>query len=175
MSAGALERRLGVAVACWALLIAANDSLPYLGLRDDSCQTMFCSMGWGQDWNSHFFVPQITLSDLWASWDTREVEIEPWPTEQRLRYVAEWLADDAREKSTESTRVVVDQLCSAGHRVSFWARRSVHEGDPPAEPYVHYADACSVPMLSAPHRWIPVRLYDTDSRGFDLPPPQPSR
>ncbi|MDQ3033553.1 MAG: hypothetical protein M3Y87_14130 [Myxococcota bacterium] len=157
-SGRALERRLIAVVVALATLLAINDALPYLGLRDDSCQTMFSSLEWGEDWNNHLFVPQRAASDVWAYLDLREVAIEPPPGERRLRFVAEWLEAPGREHNTEAVRVAIDQLCAAGHRVSLGARRSDRRG----RAFTHHQDACAVASLSSPHRWLPVRLYETD-------------
>lgn len=159
-------------MAVWAGLLACNDTLPYFGLRDDSCQTMFSGLDWGDDYNNHFFLPQRMRTDFWASWQTRAVRVEPWPTERRLRFVAEWLADDDREHGTEATRAAIDQLCRAGHSVALEARRAARPNDPhrgPEAPFERFDDACVVPVLAAPHRWIPVRLFDTDSQPFEVP------
>jgi hypothetical protein len=153
----ALERRLGVVVIGWALLLAANDSLPYLGLRDDSCQTMFCGLEWGERWNSHFFLPQHAMSDVWAYLDVTDVEIAPEPQDARLASVARWLRLPERDRNTEAVRVAVSQLCAGGHHVALSTRRTDGE-----HAVVRVSDACSEPSLSAPHSWVPIRLYETD-------------
>lgn len=158
VSGRALERRLVAVVIALAALLALNDALPYVGLRDDSCQTMFSSLEWGEDWNNHFFVPQRAVSDAWAYLDLRDVAIEPPAGDRRSRFVAEWLEAQGREHNTEAVRVAVDQLCAMGHRVSFAARRS----DRRDQRFTRHEDACGVPTLSAPHRWLPVRVYETD-------------
>lgn len=160
-----LERRLLAIVLAIAALLAINDSLPYLGLRDDSCQTMFSGLELGEDWNNHLFVPQHALSDLWASYELREVRVVPWPSERGLRFAAEWLADEDRDHNTEATRSVVDLLCDAGHSVSLSVRRVDRRG----EPLARHEDACAAPEVGDPNRWIPVRLFETDSRAFEAP------
>jgi len=152
-----LPRALRALAVGWVVLLAANNALPYVGLRDDSCQTMFCDMAWGQDWNTHLFMPQRMASDLWADLEIADVEIAPPPASARLRAVARWLTRPGRLRNTEAVRVVLWQLCRAGHRVALAARRA--DGDAAS---VHHQDACAVPALAAPHLWIPVRLYDTD-------------
>lgn len=152
-----LERRLGAVVIAWALLLAGNDALPYLGLRDDSCQTMFCGLEWGERWNTHLFVPQHAVSDVWAYLEITDVEITPAPSTPRLAAIAEWLTRADRDRNTEAVRVAIAQLCDAGHHVSLRARRT--DGEHALEAH---DDACSEPSLSAPHRWVPVRLYETD-------------
>lgn len=158
MSEAHLEGRLKGIIAAWALLLAANNMLPYLGLRDDSCQTMFSSLSWGEHWNNHYFVPQRMTSDIWAYLEISDVTIAPTPArDTRLRWIAEWLNAPRRLRNTESVRVAVDQLCRAEHRVALTTRRS----DRPDDPFTRYDDACAAPEL-APHRWIPVRLHETD-------------
>jgi hypothetical protein len=152
-----LERRLGAVVIGWGVLLAANDALPYVGLRDDSCQTMFCGLEWGERWNSHLFVPQWALSDLWAYLDVTDVEITPAPRGARHEAIARWLRLPERDRNTEAVRVAVAQLCEAGHEVSLSTRRTDGQHE-----LVHHPDACAEPALSSPHRWIPVRLYETD-------------
>ncbi len=152
-----LHRRLVALAAGWALLLAVNNALPYLGLRDDSCQTMFCDMAWGAHWNTHYFVPQRMVSDLWASLEIRDVEVTPAPAGPRLRAIHRWLVAPDRSRNTEAVRVALWQLCGAGHRVALTVRRLDLDG-----PLRREADACAVDALAAPHLWIPVRLYDTD-------------
>lgn len=154
-------------IAC-ASLLAINDSLPYVGLRDDSCQTMFSGLEWSERSNNHFFVPQHALSDVWSYVDVRDVRIEPAPGERRLRFVAEWLERPDRRRNTEALRVAIDQLCAEGHRVGLEVRPSHRALE---EPFVHHADACRVASLSAPHRWLPVRVYETDLPALELGEP----
>lgn len=144
-------------VALWAGLLAANNALPYLGLRDDSCQTMFCDMAWGRDWNTHYFIPQHAVSDVWASLEIADVVIEPSPRSRRDQALARWLTEPDRLRNTEAVRVALWQLCGAGHRVSLAARRADGE-----HAFVEHDDACAVRSLSAPHLWVPVRLYAPD-------------
>jgi len=152
-----LERGLGVVVAGWVLLVAANDLLPYVGLRDDSCQTMFSGLEWGERWNTHLFFPQHAVSDVWAYLEIAEVEITPTPAEPRLVAIAAWLSRPDRDRNTEAVRVAVAQLCQAHLHVGFASRRTDGE-----HPLLRHDDACREPALSSPHRWLPVRLYETD-------------
>ncbi len=156
--ARALERTLTAAIAVWAGMLAINNSLPYLGLRDDSCQTMFCDMAWGEDWNTHYFIPQHAVSDVWASLEIRDVVIDPPPETRRARALARWLTEPDRVRNTEAIRVAIWRLCGEGHSVSLDARRT--DGEHALE---HYDDACAHDALSAPHLWVPVRLYATDT------------
>jgi hypothetical protein len=153
-----LDRWLLGAAIGWAGLLAINNSLPYLGLRDDSCQTMFCDMAWGRDWNTHYFIPQHAVSDVWASLEVTEVVIEPAPTSRRSRALARWLTAPDRGRNTEAVRVAIWQLCGEGYRISLEARRTDGE-----HAFVHHADACAIEALAAPHLWVPVRLYATDN------------
>ncbi len=152
-----LERRLGVVVLAWAALLFVNNSLPYVGLRDDSCQTMFCGLEWGERWNSHLFVPQHALADLWAYVDVTEVEITPSPADPELVAIGEWLTRPERDRNTEALRVAVRALCDGGHHVSLATRRTDGE-----RPGIRHEDACADPAVSAPWSLIPVRLYETD-------------
>lgn len=152
-----LRRAMAIATTVWAGLLAVNDSLPFFGLRDDSCQTMFSDMEYGADWNTHWLVPQHAVSDVWASLDVRDVHIAPEPAEPEAMAVARWLTRADRVRNTEAVRVAVWQLCRRGHRVALDVRRT--DG---AHPLVHHDDACAVPELAEPHLWVPVRLYDTD-------------
>jgi len=153
----ALDRWLLSTVIVWASLLAINNSLPYLGLRDDSCQTMFCDMEWGRDWNTHYFIPQHAVSDVWASLDVSDVDIAPPPTSRRDQALARWLTEPGRVRNTEAVRVGLWQLCGSGHRVALSVRRADGE-----HAFVHQEDACAVDALSAPHLWVPVRLYAPD-------------
>ncbi len=152
-----LERRLGAVVIGWALLLAANDALPYVGLRDDSCQTMFCGLEWGDTWNSHLFVPQHAVSDVWAYLDVTDVEITPAPTDARMAVIGRWLSAPGRDRNTEAVRVAVSQLCARGHRVAMSTRRTDGE-----HPVIRHDDACAEPEIGSPHAWIPIRLFETD-------------
>jgi hypothetical protein len=155
-----LGRALAITIAVWASLLALNDSLPYLGLRDDSCQTMFSGLEWSERGNNHAFVPQHAVSDVWAYVETSELEISP-PPSARLAQIADWLERPGRVRNTEALRVAIRQLCDGGVRVSLTTQR-IDGGEP-----VRHADACSDPSVSSPHAWVPVRLYETD-----LPTPE---
>lgn len=152
-----LERRLWVVVVACAALLGVNDALPYVGLRDDSCQTMFSSLEWGEDWNNHVFVPQRAVSDLWAYLVVTEVAITPPPASGTEAVVAEWLTRPDRQRNTEAVRVAVRRLCDGGHRVAM----TVHRADLD-DPRVRHDDACAVEALSRPHALLPVRVYETD-------------
>lgn len=161
-----LERKLTIAVAGLIALLTLNNALPYVNAKDDSCQTMFCGLDWREDDNNHFFMPQLTLSDHWASYEITDVSVTPWPTpdERRARVVAEWLADETRDKGTEATRAAIDHLCDDGRAVALSFRRL--DGPPELD---RREDACADDALRAWSRWIPVRLFDTDSRPFEAP------
>lgn len=152
-----LQRRLRAVVVVCALLLTANDALPYLGLRDDSCQTMFSALNWGERWNNHLFVPQHAVSDLWAYLAVTDVAIAPGPVTEREALVAEWLTRPDRLRNTEALRVAVRTLCDGGHRVGMTVHRSDLE-----DPIVRHEDACAVPALSRPNALLPVRVYETD-------------
>jgi hypothetical protein len=152
----ALARRSTVFAVTVCALLAVNDSLPYLGVRDDSCQTMFSGLSWSADENNHLFIPQRAVSDLWVYWtDVRARLDPPVPEHGRAADLARWLSQEDRAYNDEALRVVVDQLCDLGHRVSLERRREESEG---AE---RIDDACTSGSL-APRWWIPVRLYETD-------------
>lgn len=158
----------------WAALWFSNDSLPYLGGRDDSCQTMFSSLEWGvapdgSSWNNHLVVPQLMLFDAWENVELRDVTIEGALRDARERALARWLSREGRDRNVEALRVAIDQLCES-HRVTLAYRVEVVApgGDwgPPGpiepEPFGPVRDACSDPWISAPRWWLPVRLYETD-------------
>lgn len=139
-------------------LLCVNNLLPYAGLRDDSCQTMFSSLDWWEGGNNHLYMPQVMLSDTWGSWTDVHVELDP-PVEGfgRVRELDRWLNQERRALNKEAVRIVVRQLCDRGHRVQMRYRNSVH-GSEPRE----VDDACEVSELSEPAWWVPVRRYETD-------------
>ncbi len=168
------ERAARWAIACWALLWIGNDALPYVGLRDDSCQTMFSSLEWGvgpdgQSWNNHLVLPQRMVSSLWSYLEVRQVRIAGEPRDARERALVQWLSRERHALHVEAVRVVVAQLCEH-HTISLEARTrlAVPSGawGPPGPieqgPFVPVADACSDAELSQPHALIPVRLFETD-------------
>jgi len=71
--------------------------------------------------------------------------------------IARWLTEPGRVRNTEAVRVGLWQLCGSGHRVALSVRRADGE-----HAFVHQEDACAVDALSAPHLWVPVRLYAPD-------------
>lgn len=154
------RRRLIAYLVVLCGLQILNNLLPYLGLRDDSCQTMFCGMEWGAHWNNHLFMPQRMVGDLWAYHTEVEATLEPEPPRYgRDAHLDDWLNQPERRLNTEATRAVIDQLCARGYRVRMrWRDASSHERR-------EARDACELPALSEPRWWIPVRLYETD-----LPP-----
>jgi len=150
----AIRRRLGVVVVLLALVQVANNLLPYVGGRDDSCQTMFSGLDIGPEHNNHRLMPHRLMGDLWVYYLDLEVGIEPAPT-GRAADLAAWLRMPEVQHNAEAVRVAVRQLCDAGHRVQIRARTRYDE-----TPLVR-ADACADPRFSAPHSFIPVRLYDS--------------
>lgn len=168
-----------IAGALWAACCALHNALPYAHLRDDSCQTMFSSLDQGADWNNHLFMPQLSWGDQWRYVELQQVAIEGDARDERDAMLSEWLEAPSHAFNMEALRVVNAQLCEA-HRVSFSFRpievpashaligASVHARDEvrtrfrAATPFVQVADACRDPLWSAPHRWIPVRLFETD-------------
>lgn len=172
------ERTARVAIALWASLWAINDLLPFVGGRDDSCQTMFSSLEWGEAdedgraWNNHLFMPQRMLLDGWVLLEVEDVRIGGGRLDARGRALARWLRRPARARSLESVRVSVAQLCEANHTVALryrrhWPRPSGRWGEAHApDPFLVVPDACAEPFLSSPAWWVPVRRYETD---FPLP------
>jgi len=158
----------------WAVLWAVNDALPYVGLRDDSCQTMFSSLEWGvgpdgRSWNNHLVVPQHMVSSLWSYLEVREVRITGEARDARERALVRWLSREGYALHVEAVRVVVSQLCEH-HTISLEVRTRVavpSGGWGPAgpleqAPFERIEDACAEPDLSEPHVLIPVRLFETD-------------
>lgn len=150
-----LEVRLGGFVAVLCGLLFANNLLPYVGGRDDSCQTMFSGLHWSEAENNHLFLPQRPLFDSWQYVRSVHAELDPAsPRDARTAYLAEWLDRPDRQLNVDAVRAVVHQICGAGHRVRMTYRDAsgAHE----------VADACEDPRWSSPSWWIPVRLYETD-------------
>lgn len=160
-----LDRRLGAFVAVIAALLCANNLLPYVGGRDDSCQTMFSGLHWKATENNHLFMPQRALFDSWEYVRGVEAELEPpRPRDPRIGELAAWLNRRDRQINVDALRAVLYQICGAGHRVRLrWidARNVRRETD----------DACGDEALSSPCWAIPVRLYETDG---PAPPEGPS-
>ncbi|GAB5547528.1 MAG: hypothetical protein RLO52_31950 [Sandaracinaceae bacterium] len=161
-----LRRALFAAVAIVGALQVTNNSLPYLGLRDDSCQTMFSGLSWEDGGNNHLIAPQRMLSSLWIFYIDLEVDVTPEPRAGRLGDLVEWLRRDGIQHNDEAMRVAIRQLCDAGHAVAV-ARRPAAGG-----PVQRTDDACADPRFSAPHAWIPVRLYDSHYP-YPWPPEDP--
>lgn len=135
-------------------LLIANNLLPYLGLRDDSCQTMFSGLTWGPGENNHYLVPQRMVSDLWDYYTGVHATLDPpAPEHGRVHDLEAWLNQDPRRLNTEAVRAVVRQLCDRGHRVALRYRAHGQQRQS--------ANACLEPHLSEPHAWIPIRLYDS--------------
>lgn len=153
--ASMIARRLQVFVVLFGVLIASNNLLPYVGLRDDSCQTMFSRLHWENGRNNHLFVPQLMVSDTWDYWIDVHADVEPEPQQWRARELVAWLNQPDRQLNKEAVRTVIRQLCDRGYRVAL-RYRGRHEAE------THEAQACDDPTLSAPHRWVPVRTYETD-------------
>ncbi len=160
------------AIALWALLWIVNDALPYLGGRDDSCQTMFSSLEWGVGadgvaWNDHLVIGQRMLFDRWVVLEVEGVHVDGEAVDARDRALVGWITREGRARSLDAVRVVLDQLC-ARHAVSLryrrhWPRPSGAWGAAhPEDAFTTLPDACADPYVSQPIDWIPVRLYETD-------------
>ena len=152
-----MRRRLVIFVVVLCTLQVINNLLPYIGLRDDSCQTMFCGLEWASRSNNHFFVPQHMVGDLWAYHTEVHAELTPPPEGPgRVQYLNDWLNQENRALNTEATRAVIAQLCARGHAVRMEYVEAVSHRAREVE------NACDEPALSAPMWWMPVRLYETD-------------
>lgn len=151
------ERRRSAGLALVVVVVASlqitNNLLPYVGMRDDSCQTMFSGLSWQERSNNHLFMPQRMLTDLWVFYIDVEARVHPEP-EGRSRELVHWLRRDDIQHNAEAVRVAVEQLCERGYDVRLSYR-------PVGGELTTNADACADPRLSSPHSWIPVRLYDS--------------
>ena len=151
-----LDRRLGLTLALLLGGLLANNLLPYLGVKDDSCQAMFSKLDYGDGvskGNNHLFVPQAWVTDLWDGWfDVRATLDPPAPKDSFAGQLQGWLNTPERQLNREAVRVVVWQLCGLGHEVHLSMEDRL--GRPFRGP------ACAEPSLSRPHLWIPVRLYE---------------
>jgi hypothetical protein len=174
------ERAARIAIGVWALLWACNDSLPYFGGRDDSCQTMFSSLEWGltpdgRSWNNHLVLPQLMVFDAWVNIELRDVVIEGEARDARERALYRWMQRPGRDRNIEAVRVAVDRLCEH-HAVRFSFRRELM---PPSaewettrwtpEAFGPEIDACHDPSVGSPRWWVPVRLFETDMPSPDAP------
>ncbi|MCA9605358.1 MAG: hypothetical protein KC619_07175 [Myxococcales bacterium] len=141
-------------IALLSLALIVNDLLPYVGLRDDSCQTMFSGLEPEEASNNHYLAAQRTWSDIGRYYTDVSATLEPPPEPYtRAADLHAFLQQPERELNAEAVRVVVRQLCDRGHRVDLRYRdRRVAR---------HAPDACGEPALSRPHAWIPVRLHDS--------------
>ena len=138
-------------------LLIANKLLPYVGLRDDSCQTMFSSLEWSEDDNNHLFMPQHAAMDQWAYRVDVEVSVDPEPEENgHDDMLLRWLRQPERALNTEAMRVVLHQLCQNRQVSVRW--RMQHDDVAHAS-----EDGCSDDTLSAP-TGVPFRLFETDFR-----------
>ncbi|MBZ0121802.1 MAG: hypothetical protein K8H88_32715 [Sandaracinaceae bacterium] len=157
------ELALAIFIAGLASLQMAHNALPYLGMRDDSCQTMFSGLEWTDRGNNHLLFPQRSIG-TWRTLADVHVELDRAPASARADYLARWLDRSDRAFNEEAVRAVVAQLCDEGHRVRMRWRTS------PAGEIHETQDACEVPALAEPHRWIPVRLYETDTPASAVAP-----
>lgn len=159
----ALDRTLCAFVAAVSVLLATNNLLPYAGLRDDSCQTMFSGLSWSATSNNHLFMPQRALGDRWQYLHGVRADLDPPARSQRARDLLGWLNREERILNVDAIRAVIWQLCREGHRV----RLSYRDSDsrrPKSE-----TNACDG-RYGSPSWWIPVRLYETDLPAFDEGP-----
>jgi hypothetical protein len=128
-------------------LLTLNNLLPYVGMRDDSCQTMFSGLNWTARSNNHAFMPQRAIGDRWVYLVGVEASIDPVPSNARDRHLARWLDRPDRRLNIDAVRAVVRQLCEE-HEVEITYRGRAR-------------DACADPYFSR-QTWAPVRLYETD-------------
>jgi len=153
--ASSLDRRLAAFVVVLSALLAANNLLPYVGLREDSCQAMFSGLAPERASNNHLFMPQRSVGDHWQYLREVRVEVDPPPGTERTAYLAAWLAREDRIVNADAVRAVVWQLCREGHAVRLSYR------DPISGRAARDGDACEG-RFGSPSWWIPVRLYETD-------------
>jgi hypothetical protein len=140
------------------VLFATHNFLPYLGLRWESCQTMYSGLRTGRSGNNHLFVPQWSLSSVNTYYRVATLEIQPPPTAsdpselRSLGAAIKQLPDVT--VNDEALRRIVHTACRANRRVKLDYRTV--EGDRIA---VSVDDACRDPRFQ-PRRWFPVELYD---------------
>jgi hypothetical protein len=139
-------------------LFAAHNFLPYLGLRWESCQTMYSGLRTGRWGNNHLFLPQWSVSSINTYYRVAEIEIHPPPAASDPSELRS-LGDAIKQLpdvvvNDEALRRIVQTACQANRRVKL----DYHtvEGDRIA---VSLDDACRDRRFQ-PRRWFPVELYD---------------
>jgi hypothetical protein len=152
-------KRLLPAMICliWGLF-AVHNFLPYLGVRWESCQTMYSGLRTGRSGNNHLFLPQWSLSSVNTYYRVAALEIQPPPTASDPAELRS-LGDAIKQLpdvvvNDEALRRIVHTACRAKRRVKLDSRTV--EGDRIA---VSLEDACGDPRFQ-PRRWFPVELYD---------------
>ena len=154
--AATVNRICGATIGLLWLLLLTNNALPYAGLKDDSCQTMFSQLDYGDGVsksNNHLFMPQMWLSDLWDSWFHIEASLVPDADKTSFEgQLVEWLNTPERQHNREAVRVVVRQLCDRGYAVHLNTRDRLDN--------TWSGNACDEPVFSEPVTWLPVRLYE---------------
>jgi hypothetical protein len=163
-----------IMVVAW-VAFAIHNFLPYLGLRWQSCQTMYSGLRTGRTTNNHLFVPQWSLSSVNTYYRVARFELDPpVPASETsdLRFIPEAIKDLSNVVvSDEGLRRIVHNACRARRTVRLDYRTM--EGD-----RVTLDDAC-LDSRFQPRAWLPVELYDPAVRMAIWhecqPPVRPSR
>ena len=153
--AEAYGRKMGWAVAAVALLLTANNCLPYLGVRLDGCQTMFSGLAFTEASNNHLLIPQRTISDVGDCRGRRE---GPLLTTAR-RHPAGGAVRLAGERPPRlPPGGAAPRRCTgcapAGISIELAYRTEADGGAT-----FRSGDACGTVGLDPPRWWLPFRLF----------------
>lgn len=149
--ASVVERRLRAIGLCAVALFAVHNALPYLGLRYESCQTMYSGLRTSAVGNNHLIAPQVSFGDI-ATYFTDVRVSAPATADPEAAVDVGRLNRPDQYVNAEALRVIVRRLCRGGQPI----RLSLRE---PGGDRIDVRDACIVERFSRPGWWIPVRLY----------------
>ena len=126
--AEAYGRKMGWAVAAVALLLTANNCLPYLGVCLDGCQTMFSGLAFTEASNNHLLIPQRTISDVGVYVVDVKGRCSRRPADTGSAVLCGWLENDRRAFHLEALRSAVHRLCAAGISIELAYRMEADGG-----------------------------------------------
>ena len=141
---------------CLLLIVffLVHNFLPYLGLRFESCQTMFSNLRFSPsgNLNNHLVIGQFKLSDLGTYLNLVELKIIWRSPPSAIERQKELFLRNSRWVNTEALHWILSSLCSRVEFISASVTLDLLR-------YQKINNLCGDSSYLTPHWWIPIQLY----------------
>jgi len=139
-----------------------HNLLPYLGLRFESCQTMFSNLRLSPNGqlNNHLVTGQFRISDLGTYLNLKELSIIWRSPPSLIEEEKELFLKKSRWVNTEALRWILKSICNRAEIISASVTQDLLT-------YQRINNLCDDPIYTTPHWLIPIQLYPPND-GYEL-------